>query len=85
MKQNALVVAVGVYLIYRTQVEWMPWKFKGVAKNYWADVANQRKFMDWVAKELKLKSVDDWRAVSRAQLVDLGGSPIMLLLYARII
>jgi hypothetical protein len=41
-----------------TEYEWLPWKF--AAKNYWMDVNNQRKFVDWVGKQLKIKEFEDW-------------------------
>jgi hypothetical protein len=40
--------------------DWLPWKFSLVPRNYWDDVNNQRKFMDWVAKELNISDMNGW-------------------------
>jgi hypothetical protein len=40
--------------------EWLPWKFDKCPANYWDDVNNQRKFMEWAAKELNIKEMSDW-------------------------
>ena len=44
--------------------EWLPWKFFKCPQNYWDDMKNQRKFMDWVVLELKIKEPKDWYTVS---------------------
>jgi hypothetical protein len=43
---------------------WMPWKFPTTPFGYWKDVDKQRTFMDSVAKELDIKSYEDWYKVS---------------------
>ena len=44
--------------------DWLPWKFDRCPKNYWKDVKNVRKFMDWAGKELNVKELSDWYNVS---------------------
>jgi hypothetical protein len=44
--------------------EWLPWKFSQTPKNYWEDVNNQRKFMEWASKELNIKDMTDWYKVA---------------------
>ena len=46
------------------EYEWLPWKFSNCPRNFWDDEKNQRKFMDWVGKELKIKDMSDWYKVS---------------------
>jgi hypothetical protein len=46
------------------QKEWLPWKFSQLPSNYWDDVNNQIKFMNWAAKELKIKEMSDWYNVT---------------------
>jgi hypothetical protein len=46
------------------EYDWLPWKFSTCPRNYWNDMKNQRKFMDWAAKELKIKDMSDWYSVS---------------------
>jgi hypothetical protein len=40
---------------------WLPWKFPEFPVEYWDDLKNQRKFMDWAARQL---NIDDWYKVS---------------------
>jgi hypothetical protein len=46
------------------EYEWLPWKFVKCPQNFWNDVKNQRQFMDWAAKELKVNELSDWYNVS---------------------
>lgn len=43
---------------------WLPWKFSVMTKNYWNDISNQKKYMDWVSKELNIIEFSDWYNVS---------------------
>lgn len=40
--------------------DWLPWKFKLVPSSYWREKANQRRYLDWLARELNYSSRDDW-------------------------
>jgi hypothetical protein len=40
--------------------EWLPWRFDKCPQGYWHDMKNQRKFMDWAAKQLDMKNMEDW-------------------------
>ena len=44
--------------------KWLPWKFETCPRNFWADIKNQREFMDWAGKELKLQDMSDWYNVT---------------------
>lgn len=44
--------------------DWLPWKFNKAHHNFWDDVNNQRKFMNWVGKEINIKQLDDWYKVT---------------------
>ena len=46
------------------EYDWLPWKFGNCPPSYWTDVENQRKFMEWAGKELKIKEMSDWYNVS---------------------
>ena len=56
--------------IYFALIELFPnekfyiWKFHKVPKNYWNDINNQRLYLDFVAKELNIKTTDDWYTIS---------------------
>ncbi len=45
------------------EYDWIPWKFKQVPRGFWADEKNHRKFFDWLAKELNMKTLQDWQSV----------------------
>jgi hypothetical protein len=49
---------------FHPEYEWLPWKFTSCPQNYWDDVNNQKKFMEWAGKELKIKVMSDWYGVS---------------------
>jgi hypothetical protein len=47
------------------EYNWLPWKFKMCPLNFWEDVNNQKKFIEWAAQELNIKEISDWQSVSR--------------------
>ena len=56
--------------------EWLPWKFPFVNRNFWDDVENQKKWIIWAGKELKIKELSDWYNVKREDIIKIGGSAI---------
>ena len=48
--------------------EWQPWRFINSPHNYWVDVNNQRKFMEWAGKELGIKELNDWYKLENQQV-----------------
>jgi hypothetical protein len=42
------------------EYDWLPWRFEKCPRNYWDDMKNQRKFMDWASKQLDIKDMSDW-------------------------
>jgi hypothetical protein len=38
----------------------LPWKFATIPRNFWSNVANQRKFFDWASEQLGIKEHTDW-------------------------
>ena len=59
------------------EYNWLPWKFSRTMSGFWKVKENQRNFMEWAAKELKLNDIKDWYKVSHKEISKLGG--IMLL------
>ena len=62
-----LVMSASVYKLVSSvypEYEWLPWRFHKTPANYWTDVKNQRKFMDWAGKELGIKDMSDWYKVT---------------------
>jgi hypothetical protein len=43
---------------------WLPWKFDKCPHSYWEDLNNQRKFLDWMGKQLNFKEFSDWYSVT---------------------
>jgi hypothetical protein len=46
------------------EYNWLPWKFVKSPNNFWDNMQNQRKFMDWASKELKIAEKSDWYKVA---------------------
>jgi hypothetical protein len=42
---------------------WLPWKFQN-PRTVWKDTKFQRKFLDWIAKQLQIIEPSDWYNVS---------------------
>jgi len=53
--------------------EWLPWKFAHVERNWWSDNKNQRKFMDWLRKEMGYTDMESLYSLRAATLVAAGG------------
>eukprot|EP01114_Cavostelium_apophysatum_P016562 TRINITY_DN4740_c0_g1_i1.p1 TRINITY_DN4740_c0_g1~~TRINITY_DN4740_c0_g1_i1.p1 ORF type:complete len:576 (-),score=130.33 TRINITY_DN4740_c0_g1_i1:21-1748(-) len=47
--------------------KWRIWKFKRLVNNFWKDKANQRKFLEELAEELKIETLEDWYQIKPAQ------------------
>jgi hypothetical protein len=56
--------------------EWLPWKFSFCPNNFWDDVKNHRKFLDWAAKQLNVNEYGDWYRVTAN--VRLKGNPVFI-------
>jgi hypothetical protein len=58
---NSLALALSkVYPEY----EWLPWKFEKSPNKYWDNKENQKFFMNWLAKQLNIKELNDWYKVT---------------------
>jgi hypothetical protein len=47
------------------QYEWLPWKFTHCPPNFWNNVDNQKKFIEWAGKQLNCNEMSDWYKVSQ--------------------
>jgi hypothetical protein len=45
------------------EYDWLPWKFEKCPYNYFDDVKNQAKFIEWAAQQLNIKDMSDWYQV----------------------
>ena len=59
------------------QHNWMPWKFKRVTKGFWEDLSNQRLFMDYIGKQLEVKTFQDWYSVKVIDVLKKGGRSLL--------
>ena len=55
--------------------EWLPWRFEHTPPNFWEDVNNQKKFMKWAEKQLKINEKSDWYNVSYRVKIGKKGVP----------
>jgi hypothetical protein len=42
----------------------LPWKFTVAPNNFWSNIDNQRKFMNWAGEQLKIKEPSDWYKIT---------------------
>lgn len=59
--------------------EWYPWKFDGsTPNNYWDSMLNQRKYANWLFKQLKFTKLEDWYSVTQDTFREYYGSGLIL-------
>lgn len=56
---------------------WQRWKFTRLGRNLWADEKTVREYVMWLHDELGLQSLDDWYSVSKLQVKQLHGAPLL--------
>jgi hypothetical protein len=56
---------------------WHPWRFRHVPRGYWNDVGNQRKYFDWLARELNVNKLDDWYQIGNEDVKQRDGAGIL--------
>ena len=47
-----------------TEYEWLPWKFVMCPRNYWDNINNHKKFVEWAGKQLKINELSDWNKIT---------------------
>ena len=47
------------------EYEWLPWKFVACPQGFWDNIENQKVFIQWAGKQLKIKEMSDWYKVSQ--------------------
>jgi hypothetical protein len=54
---------------------WVIWKFDDpLPRGFWDSSINQREFMDWLGKELRLRNMNSWYRVTKEEIFRKGGS-----------
>ena len=61
-KYNSMYVMLSN--VYK-EVEWLPFMFDQTPRKYWDNIDNQKKFVEWAGKELKINEMSDWYHVSQ--------------------
>jgi hypothetical protein len=51
------------------EYDWMIWKFKQTPKGFWNVEENQKKFVNWLGKQLGVKHFDDWYRISMEDIM----------------
>ena len=67
------------------EIDWLPWKFILSPMNYWDDIQNQKKFMEWLFNELGYTRMEDWYKISRNILHDNYGGGLLTGKYSSLI
>lgn len=57
--------------------DWKPWLFSVVQHKFWNDIKNQKKYIDWLAEELNIKTFEDWYSINRYHILSKGGSRLL--------
>ena len=50
--------------IHFPEYEWLEWKFVRTPHNFWSSLKNQRRYMDWLGRELGFAKLEDWYQVT---------------------
>lgn len=56
---------------------WQTWRLDKVDSEFWSQKGNQRNYMDWLAKELGIKHLEDWYAVQASEIWKRGGYKLL--------
>jgi hypothetical protein len=58
----------------RPDHEWLIWRFPAVPAGFWQSEKNKQEYLDWVAKQLNVQTMEDWYQVTKKQLDKLYGA-----------
>ena len=56
---------------------WQDWRFASTPKGFWQDTGNQRRYLDWVGKELGFRRPTDWYDVTGRDLTERHGGRLL--------
>lgn len=60
------------------QFSWELWKFDRSPREFWNDENQVQQYLQWVAKELNIKSIDDWMILAKHRLAKLKKGSVLL-------
>jgi hypothetical protein len=67
---------------YKPDVDWKPWLFRSVPNGFWKSEENCCRYFAWLADQLHIDSVSQWRRLSKDDLLKSGGSVLLYTRYA---
>ena len=43
---------------------WLPWQFNTCPPSFWSNTHNQKQFLEWAGKQLKINELSDWYKIT---------------------
>jgi hypothetical protein len=69
-----------LYTLY-PEYPWPLWTLENVPHNYWSEISNHKKFMDWMGAQLGITSHEQWYGVKESRIFfELQGNFILIIL-----
>jgi hypothetical protein len=57
---------------------WLPWKLKqDVPDGFWDKSENQIQYMEWLSKELRFNTMEDWYKLTKKDIIENGGLTLL--------
>lgn len=57
--------------------DWKPWLFKSSPQRFWRDQANRNQYFDWLGKQLRFKTDEDWYSLTQQDFIDYYGHGLL--------
>lgn len=70
---DSVFAAVKEYLPRR---RWLPWRFATVPQGFWQKADNRFRYLDWLAKRLRIRVPEQWYSVTYRQIADNHGATL---------
>jgi len=64
------LAVISVYSDY----EWLEWKFPNTVRGFWEKKTNQKKYLNWLGKQLGYKNYEDWYKINQDNFINNYGS-----------
>lgn len=52
---------------------WEVWRFSQAPDGFWDDKDNRQTYFDWLAQQLSVETVDNWKNVKKEDVIAKGG------------
>ena len=59
---------------FKPSRKWNEWQFHATPQRFWRKKVNRIRYMDWLAKELKIRRPEDWYRVTRKDFYEHDGA-----------